>query len=126
MIEIMNTSNHVDITNSHRPVGIFRGLAHPGDALHWLGTNMMDAGPDNRRRWIIDARDSRYPIALAELACFANQVTTHPEKFSNLAIAWVEESPMSGSLKSILNSLPVAFHEFESFDAALGWLHEES
>ena len=122
----MSTSHRNDLANTHRSVGILRGLWHAGDSLHWLGTIMMDARSNDQRRWILDARGSRYPIALVELACFANQVRTYPERFSNLAIAWVEESPMSCCLQSILKSLPLAFHEFDNFDAALCWLHEES
>jgi hypothetical protein len=115
----MNTSS------AQPPVGILNGYEHAGDPFRRLGAMLSDGEAHHQRRWLIDARASRHPIALIELACFANQVRVHPEQFSNLAIAWVEESPMSSCLRSILDSLPLAFHEFKSFDAAVHWFNED-
>ena len=115
--------NHFQTTR--KPVGILRGLGHAGDPLHWIGTIMLEATPRDQRRWIIDNRAARDPLALVELARFANLVRSNPGEFSDVAIAWVGESPMSNCLRTILKSLPLRFCEFDSFDTAYFWLHEE-
>jgi hypothetical protein len=114
----------VSLESTHRPVGILRGFGHAGDPLHWLGEIMMAPGKTKQRRWVIDNRAAHCPVALVELARFANQVKANPKQFSNLTIAWVGTCPMSSCLRSILSSLPLTFHEFDSFDAALYWLQD--
>jgi hypothetical protein len=122
----VNTSNRNESFDAPRRIGILHGNGHAGDPLRRLGAILTNVKPNDQRRWVLDARGCRYPVALIDLACFANQVRSHPNRFSNLAIAWVDQSPMSSCLRSILESLPMVLHEFDNLDTAMIWLREES
>ena len=103
-------------------IGFARGVSHCGDPLEWIAAHMTRNAPQAQVRWLVDNRRAKSPLALVEVARFANQVKTTPEYFRGLVIAWVDEAPMSPCLRKIVQELPIRFREFSSIDEASDWL----
>ena len=102
--------------------GILRGGGRPGDALREMGQALCDGLGLEQRRWIIDNRAVEGPLALVDLARFAHLARTHPAEISGLRVAWLSSRRLSNRLRSMIAELPLAFAEFDDFEAARCWL----
>ena len=71
---------------------------------------------------MIDNRQVRSALPLADVAEFAHQVRSQPQRFENLVVALVSRLPIGRVLQTELESLKLRFSVFNDMSEAYGWL----
>jgi hypothetical protein len=116
--EITSTSDY----EPSAACGFIRGTTRAGDSLRLLARVRSDAARARQNRWIIDNRQVRSALPLADVAEFSNEVRTQPQKFENLVIALVSRLPIGRVLQAELERLNVNLNVFYDMGEAYGWL----